>query len=186
MKKLIGSLLLFVGLASAVPSFVRLVPITGLSSTTQALMTDSSLMYIGRGTSYATYGKLRVDTLRAYLFNNPQHYAMLDTVSGYTAVVTDSLYCTSGGGMVSCRMTAATGTSNATTHVLSRLPAAIRPAVANLTNVSQLTDSGAIVYQVMATVNTDGTISLANNGTAWTASGTFAITAGTTFRYQLY
>jgi hypothetical protein len=187
MKKFFGLLALALGfLFASPPTFVNLVPITSLSNTTVALSADSMLLYVVRGNSYGTYAKIRLDTLRSYLNSSSTSYAFLDTITGYTATVTDSLYCTRAGKVVSCRCVAATGTSNATAHSIQHLPAALTPSVAQITNIAQITDTSTVFYGTKITIGTDGTVALTNNGVALKNSGTFAITAGTLFQYQLY
>jgi hypothetical protein len=203
----VKKLLSFFGIAcvlmAAAPSFVQLVPITSLTRMPSGVMPDSTHLYMEYG---GTYYNTTLDTLLTTIFNRPisltnggsltadslisaktqTNVGFLDSVTGYTATVTDSVYCSRNWKNVTCYTLGATGTSNATAHLLQHLPAALRPKLAQLVTLTQITDTSVVFYGVKATVGTDGVVTLTNNGTAFKNTGTFALTAGTTFSYTLY
>lgn len=69
-----------------------------------------------------------------------------------------------------------TGTSNSVAFTVTGLPVAIRPTTAHSGFIIRATDNGTQQAAAMATVNTDGTITLSTSflGGAWTNSGTKA------------
>lgn len=168
------------------PVFVNLVPITGLPSATSASLADSNLVYVVTGNSLTTYKKISLLGFKNYLIAQSldSTYRFTDTITGYNATVTDSVVChrAFGSRNTTCRMGTATGTSNATSHLLLHLPAALRATVPQLVTLAQITDTSTVFYSVKATISTD-TLTFTNNGTAFKNSGTFAITNGTTFSF---
>lgn len=163
------------------PISVNLVPISSLA--TASTLADTNFFYVVQGSRAASYKKTTGAILKAYIGVIP--YSFTDSVTGCSAVITTAVSCSEAGYNVICRLGTSTGTSNATTKVIQHLPAAITPTTAQLVTLTEITNNGTVSYQVKATVGTDGTITLTLNGSAFTASGTFTISAGTTFAYTL-
>lgn len=166
---------------AAGPIFVNLLPIQDRA--VAATVTDSNLFYVVTGYQGSSYKRATAAVLKTYMGIIP--YSFTDSITGFSTTVTSAMLCAQSGSIVNCKLGAATGTSNATTKVLQHLPAAITPVTAQLVTLTQITDNGSVTYQVKATVGTDGTVTLTLNGSAFTASGTCAITAGTSFAYNL-
>lgn len=192
MKNLVRSfflipVLVLIGLAlqpqAVGPIFINLVPITGLSSA--ASVTDSNLFYVNTASAPTGYKRATAAVLKLYMGNTS--FTVVDTVSGLSAVVLDTLLCSTANTIVNCKMKGATGTSNATSHALVPIafPAAWKPTTAQLVTLTQITDNGTVAYSVKATVATTGGVTLTNNGSTFTASGTFALAAGLAFSYNL-
>lgn len=188
---LLASLLAFsISRPAGPPTFINLVPITSLGSA-YATLSDSTLLYAVTGAANTSYKKIRLDSLRLYT-NTKQNFAdsatfpaFLDTVTGYTTTVTDTLTCSQSGNNILCRIGAATGTSNATAHVIQHLPSAIRPYITQNCTIRQITDTSTVFYNTGLIVDANGVMTLNNNATAFKNSGTFAVTAGTMFSYTL-
>ena len=189
MKKIVLLLALTFGLARPVaPTFINLVPITGLTKLTQATLNDTVLLYAI--TANTGYHRVSLDTLQSYLggkhnYPDTATYSFTDSVTGYTTTVTDTLTCTLSGYNVNCRIGAATGTSNATAHAIQHLPAAIRPYITQNRTIRQITDTSTVFYNTGLIVDASGVMTLNNNATAFKNTGTFAVTAGTSFSYTL-
>lgn len=166
---------------AAGPVFVSLLPIQSMP--VAATVTDSNLFYVVTGYQSTSYKRATAAVMKTYMGIIP--YSFTDSITGFSTTVTTAMLCAQSGSIVNCKLGAATGTSNATTKVLQHLPAAITPVTAQLVTLTQITDNGSITYQVKATVGTDGTVTLTLNGSAFTATGTCAITAGTSFAYNL-
>jgi hypothetical protein len=107
------------------------------------------------------------------------------TFSGFTGTVTGTVEYTQIGNLINLTIPIISGTSNATTLIMSGVPLALSPVTTKGHGFgAQGLDNGAIV-SIGATVGSSQIIFTKDNGTNWTASGTKGLLNGVSFTYSL-
>src|SRR4051812_28776609 len=81
------------------PIFVNLVPISGLGAA--STIQDTNLFYAIQGPLGTSYKKATGAQLKTYF--GVSNFTVVDTVSGLTAVILDTLYCSTAGNIVNCK-----------------------------------------------------------------------------------
>lgn len=175
----LSPILLLVLLLSSAASAVDLPAPSGLSKaacTDSALMTYEKTPGVFRATSCLAVAKYAGTKLPGLGFDTVAAVNVLDTATGFSTVVTDTMRCLCSSAFASCSLKAGfTGTSNATSLTITTLPPQCRPTNTKLVQIPGVTNNS-VKRGGLASIASTGVVTISKTDSVGVTSATFVNT----------